>query len=57
MINNISKLTHPECTNLIPKLKYGCKEMAPALIEIPKKKFFPKNNLSNDSIIKMCFVS
>lgn len=57
MINNISKLTHPECIDLIPKLKYGCKEMAPALMEIPKEKFFPTNNLSNDSIIKMCFVS
>ena len=57
LINNISKLTHSECIDLIPKLKYGSKGLAPALMEIPKEKFFPKNNVSNNSIIKMCFVS
>ena len=51
LINNISKLTHSE-----PKLKYGSKGLAPALMQIPKEKFFPKNNVSNNSIIKMWFV-
>lgn len=42
LINNISKLTHSECIDLIQKLKYDCEEMGLALKEIPKEKFFPK---------------
>lgn len=53
LINNISKLTHSECIDLIQKLKYDCEEMGLVLKEIPKEKSFQKNSLSNDSIIEI----